>query len=168
MHPGIEAFRRFRVDIALADHAAERRLDMRAGAAEAVVKVEMAEGGVEVVPPQQADHPAAEPDAFRIAGRAGDQAGRLGELVDLALGVLGGSAGWAAGGLSAALASPLWAKARLARRLRHRRKNAARLTRNKKDIGWPVGLGSLLSRPLALSGHRLGPICGSAPPRTVG
>ena len=33
----------------------------------------MAKGGVEIVPPQQADYPAAEPDAFRVAGRAGQQ-----------------------------------------------------------------------------------------------
>ena len=103
MHPGIEAFGRFRIDIALADDAAERRLDVRAGAAEAVVKVEMAESGVEVVPPQQADHPPAEPDAFRIAGRAGDRAAGLGELVDLALGFLGGVGRLGRGGLVAVL-----------------------------------------------------------------
>src|SRR5262249_53945610 len=50
--------------------AAEARLDMAARAAEAVIEVEMAEGSIEVVQPHQADHAAAEPDAFRIAGRA--------------------------------------------------------------------------------------------------
>jgi hypothetical protein len=43
------------VDLAAeAGQAAERRLDMAAGAAEPVVEVEMAEGGVEVVAPHQA------------------------------------------------------------------------------------------------------------------
>ena len=47
-----------------------RELVMAARAAEAVIEVEMAEGGIEVVQPHQADHTAAEPDTFRIAGRA--------------------------------------------------------------------------------------------------
>ena len=90
MHPGIETWGRFRVDtVALADDAAERCLDVRPGASKPVIKVEMAKGGVHIVPPHQTDHPPAEPDAFRVAGRAGHQTGRLGELVDLALGVLG-------------------------------------------------------------------------------
>ena len=96
-------FRRVRglgVDVALAHQAAESGLDMGARAAKPVVKVEMAEGGVEVVPPEQADHPAAEPDAFRVAGRAGQQARGFGDLVDLLLAFLGGfggrflSSGW--------------------------------------------------------------------------
>ena len=70
----LSGFRRFPVDIALADDAAEGRLDMAAGAAEAVVEIEMAEGGIEIVAPQQADHAAAQPDAFGIPGRAGDRA----------------------------------------------------------------------------------------------
>jgi hypothetical protein len=44
--------------------------------------------GVHVVPPQQPDHPAAEPDAFRVAGRAADLPGGFGELVGLPLGFL--------------------------------------------------------------------------------
>ena len=63
---------------------------MAAGAAEAVVEIEVAEGGVEVVPPHQADHAPAEPDAFRIAGRAVDRLRGLDEFVGLALVVLGG------------------------------------------------------------------------------
>src|SRR5215468_10668867 len=67
----VEAPRHFVVDLAPEPgQAAEARLDMAARAAEAVIEVEMAEGGVEVVQPHQADHAAAEPDAFRIAGRA--------------------------------------------------------------------------------------------------
>ena len=50
----------------------------------------MAEGGVHVVPPQQPDHPAAEPNAFRVAGWPVNHAGGFGELVDPALGLLGG------------------------------------------------------------------------------
>ena len=85
--------RRLRIDVALPDQAAESRLDMGARAAEPVVEVEMAEGGVEIVPPKQADHPAAEPDAFRVAGRPGEDAGGLGDLVDLLLAFLGGVGG---------------------------------------------------------------------------
>ena len=59
---------------------------MLARAAEPVVEIEMAERGVEVVAPQQADHPAAEPDAFRIAGRSADLARGFGEFVELAAG----------------------------------------------------------------------------------
>ena len=45
-------------------------------AAEAVVEIEMAEGGIEIVAPEQADHPPAEPDAFRIAGGPAEQLAR--------------------------------------------------------------------------------------------
>ena len=69
--------------------AAEGRLDVAAGAAEAVVEIEMAEGGVEIVAPHQAHHAAAEPDAFRVAGRAVDGLRGLDEFVGLALAVLG-------------------------------------------------------------------------------
>ena len=63
---------------------------MAAGAAETVIEVEVAEGGIEVVAPHQADHAAAEPDAFGIAGRAVDGLRGLGEFVGLALVFLGG------------------------------------------------------------------------------
>ena len=56
---------------------------MAARAAEAVVQVEMAEGGIEIVAPQQADHPAAEPDAFGIAGRPPQRLLRFGKFIDL-------------------------------------------------------------------------------------
>src|SRR6187397_58786 len=46
MHPGIETWGRFGVDIvALTDHAAERCLDVGARAAKAVVKVKVAKRG---------------------------------------------------------------------------------------------------------------------------
>src|SRR5712671_1447649 len=104
MHASVEALGYLRIDIgALADDAAEGRLDMGPGTAEPVVKVEVAEGGVHVIPPHQADHPAAEPDAFWVAGRPVDQTGGFGELVDLALGILGGIGRLGGGWLVAAL-----------------------------------------------------------------
>ncbi len=69
--------------------AAERRLDVAARAAEAIIKVEMPESGIEVVAPHQPDHAPAEPDAFRIAGGTVDRLRRLDELVGLALAFLG-------------------------------------------------------------------------------
>ena len=72
-----------------AHQAAERRLDMAARAAKPVVEVEMAEGGVEIVAPHQNHDAAAEPDAFRISGRAIDGLRRLDEFVGLALAVFG-------------------------------------------------------------------------------
>ena len=103
MHPAVQAVGRLRIDTAgVQNQAAESRLDMAARAAEPVIEVEMAEGGVEIVAPQQADHPAAEPDAFGIAGRAGDHALGFGKFVDflrLLAGFLAGRRGWS-GGLS--------------------------------------------------------------------
>jgi hypothetical protein len=91
MHPSVEALGRFRVDIgALADDAAECGLDMGSGTTETVVKIEMAEGCIHVIPPHQADHPPTKPDAFGIAGGPVYQSGGFGEFVDLALGVFGG------------------------------------------------------------------------------
>src|SRR6476661_5342294 len=90
MHPGVETLGYFRIDIgALADDAAEGRLDMGPRTAEPIVQVEVAEGGVHVIPPHQSDHPAAEPDAFRIAGRPIYQSSGFRKLVDLARGILG-------------------------------------------------------------------------------
>ncbi len=66
---------------------------MAAGAAEPVVEIEMAERGIEVVAPHQADDPAAEPDAFGVAARAVDGLGRLDEFVGLALVFLGSVGG---------------------------------------------------------------------------
>ena len=62
---------------------------MATRAAEPVVKIEMTEGRVHVVAPQQTNHPPPEPDAFRIAGRAADLLCGLGKLFDLALRLLG-------------------------------------------------------------------------------
>ena len=91
MNPQVEAPRNLVVDRgAKPGQAAEGRLDMSARTAEAVIEIEMAEGGVEVVDPHQANHAAAEPDAFGIAGRAADGLGGLGKFSRLALILLGG------------------------------------------------------------------------------
>ena len=97
---------RLGIDVALADQAAERRLDMAARAAEAVVEVEMAEGGIEIVAPEQVDHAPAQPDAFRIAGRAAQGLAASANSSIFLLAVLCVSAArrcWSAGLASAAL-----------------------------------------------------------------
>jgi hypothetical protein len=86
----VKAVGGLRIDVAaVQDQAAERSLDMRAGAAEAVIEVEMAKGRVEVVPPQEPDYPPAQPNTFGIAGGPSDFLLRLGVFVDF-LGFLGG------------------------------------------------------------------------------
>ena len=77
------------INVSLPDKAAERGLDMGARAAKPVVKIEMAEGRIEVVTPKQVNHTPAKPDALRIAGRAIENPCRLGNLVELFLGFLG-------------------------------------------------------------------------------
>ena len=73
MNAAVQRLLLLRIDVSLPDQAAESGLDMRTRAAEAVVKVEMPEGRIEVVAPEQANHAAAEPDAFGVAGRAVDR-----------------------------------------------------------------------------------------------
>ena len=103
------------VDLAAeAGQAAEGRLDMAAGAAEPVIEVEVPERGIEVVPPHQANHAAAEPDAFGVAGRAVDGLRGLDEFVGLALVVLvgvGRIGGRRLAGLILGGGLPLWANA---------------------------------------------------------
>ena len=90
MNAAVEGFGDFRVDLAAeARQTTERRLDVAAGAAKAVVEIEMAERGVEIVEPHQAYDAAAEPDAFGVSGRAVERLGGLDEFVGLALIVLG-------------------------------------------------------------------------------
>jgi hypothetical protein len=79
--------------------AAERGLDMSAGAAEPVVKIEMTKGGVEIVAPHQANDTPAEPNTFRVSGGAVDRLRRLDEFIRLVLAVLGGI-GRTGGGLA--------------------------------------------------------------------
>ena len=89
VNPSVQGFRHLGVDGAETHQAAEGRLDVAARAAEPIVEVEVTEGGVEVVAPHQANHAAAEPDAFRVPGRAIEYLLRLDEFVGLALVVLG-------------------------------------------------------------------------------
>ena len=70
--------------------AAKRGLDVSARTAEPVIEIEVAEGGVEIVPPHQAHHATAEPDAFRVPGGAVNGLRGFDEFVGLALAVLGG------------------------------------------------------------------------------
>ena len=84
LDPGVKAVGGLRIDVAsVQNQAAERRLDVSARTAESIVEVEMAEGGVEIVAPQQADHAAAEPHTFGIARRPVERLLRFGKLVDL-------------------------------------------------------------------------------------
>lgn len=69
--------------------ATEGSLDVPARAAKAIIKVDMAKGGVEIVDPDQLHHASPEPDAFGISGWAVDGLRRLDELVGLALIFLG-------------------------------------------------------------------------------
>jgi len=93
MNPAVQGLLGLGVNVTLADQAAESGLDMGARAAKSVIEVEVSEGGIKVVPPQQADHPAAKPDAFWVTGGAGEGARGLGDLVDLFLAVFDGFLG---------------------------------------------------------------------------
>ena len=114
MDPVIEAARHLVVDLGTEPgQAAETRLDVAAGAAKAVVEIEVAEGGIEVVQPHQADHAPAEPDAFRVAGGTVDGLLGFDEFGGLALVVLDGVGGLVLRGLpwSWGVGVPLWARA---------------------------------------------------------
>ena len=81
MDAAIEHIWRFWIDVAEPDKTAERRLDVPAGASEPIVEVEVAERGVQIVAPQQADDAAAKPDTLLIAGGTLDQPANLGDFV---------------------------------------------------------------------------------------
>ena len=89
MNTSAQAFRCFGVDGTKAHEAPERRLNMAAGAAKPVVQIEMPEGGIEIVAPHQDHDTAAEPDAFRIAGRTVDGLRCFDEFVGFALAIPG-------------------------------------------------------------------------------
>src|SRR5262249_44373626 len=89
VHPSAQRFLGLGINVSLPDQAAKSGLDMGAGTAKAIVKIEMAKGGIKVVAPEEVNHPAAQPDALGIAGRAIQDPGRLGDLVYLFLGFLG-------------------------------------------------------------------------------
>ncbi len=94
VHPSVKGLLGLGIDVSRPDQAAESGLDMGARAPEAVVKIEVAKGSIEVVAPQQGDHATAKPYALRIAGRAGEDTRGLGDFVDLFLGFFGGVGGW--------------------------------------------------------------------------
>ena len=100
MDPVVQAFLYLVVDLrAKPGQTAERGLDMPAGAAEPVVKIEVTKGGIEIVAPHQANDPPAEPDTFRVSGGAVDGLRRFDEFIRLVLAVLGGI-GRTGGGLA--------------------------------------------------------------------
>jgi hypothetical protein len=87
----VQALLYFVVDLGTkSGQAAERRLDVPAGATEPVVKIEMAKGGIEVVAPHQPNDAPPKPNAFRVSGRTVDRLRRLNEFIGFALAVLGG------------------------------------------------------------------------------
>lgn len=90
MNPAVERLGHLRIDLAAkTGEAAERRLDVAAGAAETVVEIEVAKRGIEIVEPHQAHYAAAEPNTFGVSGRAVDGLRGFDEFVCLALIVLG-------------------------------------------------------------------------------
>jgi len=90
VHTAVKGLSDLGVDRGAEPHdTAESRLDVPAGAAEALIEVEVTERRVEVVAPHQPDHPPSKPDTFRVSGRTVNRLGRLDELVGLALAFLG-------------------------------------------------------------------------------
>jgi hypothetical protein len=76
--------------MSVTDDTGKGSLDMGTGTAKSIVEVEMAEGGIHVIPPQQADDAAPEPNAFRVAGRSLDQSSGFGKLVGSSQNFFGG------------------------------------------------------------------------------
>ena len=82
MDAGQDILRRLRIDDrALFHDATESRLDMSAGATEAVIQVDVAEGRIEIVLEEAVHDAAADPYAFRIAGGTGHLLGHFGKIV---------------------------------------------------------------------------------------
>jgi len=91
MDPIIKALLHLVIDLrAKPGQATESGLDMPAGAAETVIKVEVAKGGIEIVAPHQANDTAAEPDTFRVTGGAVDRLRGFRKFIRPTLVVLGG------------------------------------------------------------------------------
>jgi hypothetical protein len=82
-----------RIDVSLPDQTTESGLYVGARAAKPVVQIEVTEGRIEVVAPQQVNHAAAKPDALRIASRPVQDPCCFGNLIDLFLGFLNGVGG---------------------------------------------------------------------------
>jgi hypothetical protein len=87
----VERFGHFWVNLAAeAGEAAKGSLDVAARAAKAIIEIEMAEGGVQIVAPHQAHHSPAKPNAFGVARRPVYDLCGFGKFVGLALVLLGG------------------------------------------------------------------------------
>ena len=85
-----QAVRHLVIDLGCkAGQAAERCLNVSAGAAKPVIEIKVTKGSIEIVDPDKLHHTAAQPDAFRVSGRSVDRLRRFGELVDLVLAILG-------------------------------------------------------------------------------
>lgn len=85
-----QAVRHLVIDLGCkAGQAAERCLNVSAGAAKPVIEIKVTKGSIEIVDPDKLHHPAAQPDAFRVSGRSVDRLRRFDELVDLVLAILG-------------------------------------------------------------------------------
>ena len=93
MDPAAQAIGHLGIDRSEAYQTTKSCLDMAARATKPVVKIEMAERGVEVVAPHQNHYPAAEPNAFGVSSRAVNGLCRFHEFVGFALIVLGGIGG---------------------------------------------------------------------------
>ena len=132
MHAAVERVGRLRIDVALPHEAAECRLDVAGRAAEPVVQIEVAEGGIEIVAPEQAHHAPSEPQAFRIGGRPAQDLLGFGEFVDLLLASLPS----AAGGFSAGFGSVLWANAGRTRRTNIASAKATATDTHTEDGAW--------------------------------
>src|SRR5262249_23844692 len=90
VHPSVKRFLGLGIDVSLPGQATEGGLDVGARAAKPVIQIEVTEGRIEVVAPQQVNHAAAKPDTLRIASRAAQDPRCLGNLIDLFLGFLNG------------------------------------------------------------------------------
>lgn len=90
MNASVQRFGHLRIDrCTKSGQTAECSLDVAAGAAEAVIEIEVTESGIEVIQPHQAYDTAAEPNALRIAGGTIDRLRGFRELIGLTLAVLG-------------------------------------------------------------------------------
>lgn len=108
MDAAVQGLSDLRIDgCAESHHAAERCLDVAAGASKSLIEIEVAECGIEIVSPHQPDDAPAKPDTFGVSGGAVDRLRRFYEFVGLALAILGGISRGLLGGvvLSAAIAT---------------------------------------------------------------
>ncbi len=82
MNACVNVFLLLRFGWSLLQHAAKRRLNMTAWTAEAIIKIEMAKSGIEIVGVKTADDVSAHPYAFRVTGRTAELLRHFQQLVD--------------------------------------------------------------------------------------